>query len=152
MSPHFVLLLLAVLCAMTQAADRFADKTDESGRFSFNTASSTSDSSSSSSSSGSNDDDDDASSDTLRAERFARDQARIELAVQDALLADTQAQPFPARELLLSKSYQLTFTTLLDRLPNDDVGLVSDAAARRCAPHKTARRAAHNLSFFGSPR
>jgi len=59
----------------------------------------------------------------LHENRLLRDQRRIEIAVAEALLKDANEPKFPAQPTFKAKSFQLVFTTLLDRLPNDNVGL-----------------------------
>ncbi len=114
-----MIVAVILLSALLQAV--LAGSSDESGRFSFGSSETTESSSDTSDDSGASTSDT-ISSDAHRAQRFERDQRRIELAVQAALLKNTQelAQPND-RDLDLprktddvsTRSIQATFSTVL---------------------------------------
>merc|ERR1739848_708594 len=115
----FACLLVQSIVASSSSSSSSSSDDAQSGRFSW-TDSTSSDSSSDSSSSSS---DSSLSSSSARGARALRDQRRIELAVQEALLQDRIQEPFPATPSYRSQSYQLQMTTLLDALPDDAIGL-----------------------------
>lgn len=102
-----------------------AAKNDDSnsGRFSWQENSATTVSSSDTSSSSEKTTSDTLDSEDLRGERLARDQRRIELAVQAALLKDRVEPKFPAKPSYNTKSYQLVFTTLRKELIDTEFGV-----------------------------
>merc|ERR1712000_226626 len=103
------LILVACVFAKDDHARVFGPGKDFGSFEESGTLSSTSSTSSSSTS----------SSDEDRSRRAERDQRRIELAVQDALLADNPEPAFPQRAQFKSKSYQITYTTVKDSLPDE---------------------------------
>jgi hypothetical protein len=106
-----VLLLTAVLVSVA-----LANKDDSnSGRFSWSERSRTTETDGTSSSHEKSTSDS-LDSDDLRENRLARDQRRIEVAVQQALLKDRVEPKFPVKTTFTTKSYQLSFTTLLDKV------------------------------------
>jgi len=115
--------LAVVVVLLSVLSVAFGEHDSESGRFSWGSSESKTSSSSSSSSDSSSSTSDSLSSDQLRAARLERDQRRIELAVQAALLKDKVEPALPARASFNSKSYQFSLTTLRDRYPADSVGL-----------------------------
>jgi hypothetical protein len=106
-----VLILTAVLVSVA-----VANKDDSnSGRFNWGSESRTTETDSAlTSSSSEKSTSDSLDSDDLREARLARDQRRIEVAVQQALLKDRADNKFPAKPSYTTKSYQLSFTTLSD--------------------------------------
>merc|ERR1712000_452005 len=106
------LILVACVFAKDDHARVFGPGKDFGSFEESGTLSSTSSTSSSSTS----------SSDEDRSRRAERDQRRIELAVQDALLADNPEPAFPQRAQFKSKSYQITYTTVKDSLPDERIG------------------------------
>jgi len=109
------LILVACVFAKDDHARVFGPGKDFGSFEESGTLSSTSSTSSSSTSSSSSSDED-------RSRRAERDQRRIELAVQDALLADNPEPAFPQRAQFKSKSYQITYTTVKDSLPDERIG------------------------------
>lgn len=106
-----VLILTAVLVSVAVANK----DNSNSGRFNWGSESRTTESDSAlTSSSSEKTTSDSLDSDDLREARLARDQRRIEVAVQQALLKDRADNKFPAKPSYTTKSYQLSFTTLSD--------------------------------------
>jgi hypothetical protein len=108
-----VVLLVAAVAAASSSSSTAESSSGTLSAFKF-AGSATTESSSATSDSSSTSTSDTESSDALRGQRLARDQRRIELAVQAALLKDRDEPALPLTRKFNSRSYQAAFTTLVD--------------------------------------